>query len=245
MIRSDLLFAGGVALAVTLGVNYFLPDLRGAGSGLITGPVAEVFVSAADFGLMRGANSAAPVGQEEEGPVFCEPDVAGFVEDHQVDDSSLKKLPIGSEGLKETTILTPSRMNSYGLTEAPEYFVGYFAQRGSFESTLFNDVGHIEVLTTYILRDPDIDRRNLTDSIRRGTGPTHGIFQVKYEQGGSLIGEWSGKTDNQGHIQGCFFFPPTRIQGKLTAGIGTYRQQFAQNETSIVTWEFEALYREE
>ena len=245
MTRTIILLAGGVALAVTLGVNLLIPELRGVAGPMVTGAGSGLLDRAAEFGVPIGRRNVTALATDDSGPVYCEPDVQGFADRHDMGGNNMVALPASAVAMEETTILNPSRMNSYELSASTDYFVGYLAQRGSFKSVLFEDVGHIEVLTTYILRDASSARRNLTDSIRQGAGPTHGIFQVVYEQGDSLIGEWFGKTDVDGNVQGCFSFPPTRVNGKMTAGIGTYRQTFAQNDTSIVTWRFDAIYQSE
>lgn len=250
--RSEIWVAAFVALAVSLGVTFAIPNILALTGGLPIAGVSDTFSIpklAASFFEKDLAQS--DIG--ESGSNSCKPDALKFAERYELEKRGLVELVELSDGetvipideLKETMILTPSRMNSYSLTEAPENFVGYFAQRGSFFSTLSKKVAHIEVLSTFILQDRNITRRSFTDSLRNGVGPTHGIFHIDYQESGSMIGNWKGFTDQDGNMAGCFEFAPTVINGRSVAGVGRYSQDFSENDTAVVTWGFDALYMSE
>jgi len=250
--RSEIWVAAIVALAVSLGVSVAIPNLRALTGGLPIAGVSEVF-SIPEFAASFFETELVQTDAAEVGTGSCQTDALRFAERYELEKRGLVELTGLSDGeavvpideLKETMILTPSRMNSYSLTEAPENFVGYFAQRGSFFSTLSNKVAHIEVLSTFILQDRNISRRSFTDSLRNGVGPTHGIFHIDYQEAGSMIGNWKGYTDQNGNMTGCFEFAPTVINGRSVAGVGRYSQDFSENDTAVVTWGFDALYMSE
>ncbi len=250
--RTEIWVAAFVALIVSLSVTIAVPNIRTITSGLPISGQGE-FLTIPKLAATFFANDVPVVGEEEIGPDYCKADALKFAERHELEERGLfeqAKLPIGDnvipiDELKETMILTPSRMNSYSLTEAPENFVGYFAQRGSFFSTLSKKVAHIEVLSTFILKDQDKARRSFTESLRNGVGPTHGIFHIDYQEAGSMIGNWKGYTNRHGSMVGCFEFAPTEINGRSVAGTGRYTQEFSENDTTIVTWGFDALYMSE
>lgn len=250
--RPEIWVAACVALVVSLGVTFAVPNLRTIASGLPIGGQGE-FLAVPELAAAFFESDAPAVGQDEIASDYCQADALKFAERHELEKRGLvakAELPVGEsivpiDELKETMILTPSRMNSYSLTEAPENFVGYFAQRGSFFSTLSKQVAHIEVLSTFILKDQDKARRSFTESLRNGVGPTHGIFHIDYQEAGSMIGNWKGYTNRSGNMIGCFEFAPTEINGRSVAGTGRYTQEFSENDTTIVTWGFDALYMSE
>ncbi|MEM1398500.1 MAG: hypothetical protein AAGF58_01395, partial [Pseudomonadota bacterium] len=214
--------------------------------------------SGSDGGLLQlGVPLVSPLDQAADlsddpatGPTYCQPDVGQFEKNHNLAEWKMEALPLAVEGadgqeaerLSETTVLTPTRMNTYSLSEMPEHFVGFLAQRGSFWSKVFNRIADVETLSTFSLRDQTIAQRTLSDSILKGAGPIQGIFHVEYEGGGEILGQWHGYTGPDGSLQGCFEFPPVQVNGRMTAGIGTFEQRFKPNDTAVVTWTFDGLY---
>lgn len=250
--RTEIWVAAFVALVVSLAVTVAIPNLRMITDGLPLagqGELGAIPELAASF--FEGDTPTTSQGDPESD--YCQSDAVKFAQRHELEKRGLvemAELPVGNDvvpidELKETMILTPSRMNSYSLTEAPENFVGYFAQRGSFFSTLSKQVAHIEVLSTFILKDQNKTRRSFTESLRNGVGPTHGIFHIDYQEAGSMIGTWKGYTNRDGSMIGCFEFAPTDINGRSVAGTGRYTQEFSENDTTVVTWGFDALYMSE